>query len=55
MAEAGKNPAEQNKQTVARNALRWLKGLLGDLTQASAIVQLGKDLLPQIATIFGLA
>ncbi|MBD2123757.1 pentapeptide repeat-containing protein [Trichocoleus sp. FACHB-262] len=54
LAEAGKDPAEPEKQNGAKSAIRWLKGMLTELAEPSAIVQLCKHVLPQIAGIFGL-
>ncbi|HEY9749111.1 MAG TPA: pentapeptide repeat-containing protein [Allocoleopsis sp.] len=54
LAEAGKDPAEPEKKNGAKSAIRWLKGMLTELAEPSAIVQLCKHVLPQIAGIFGL-
>lgn len=54
LAEAGKDPAEAEKQNMAKSAIRWFKGMLTELAEPSAIVQLCKKILPHIATIFGL-
>jgi uncharacterized protein YjbI with pentapeptide repeats len=54
LAEAGKDPAEPEKKNGAKSAIRWLKGMLTELAEPSAIVQLCKHVLPHIATIFGL-
>ena len=54
LADAGKDPAEAEKKNGAKSAIRCLKGMLTELAEPSAIAQLCKHVLPQIAGIFGL-
>nr|WP_290228379.1 pentapeptide repeat-containing protein [Trichocoleus desertorum] len=54
LAEAAKDPAEAAKKNVAKSAIRWFKGMLTELAEPSAIVQISEHVLPQIARVFGL-
>ena len=53
LAEAGQNPQEGAMQKMAKDALRFLKGLLTELPTAVALVEKCKELLPTIAGLFG--
>jgi hypothetical protein len=53
LAEAGRNPAEPQHQSMAASALDWLKQKTKQLDKSSSVVQVCNVLMPQLKTIFG--
>jgi uncharacterized protein YjbI with pentapeptide repeats len=54
LAEAGQNPKEGTMQKTAKSAIRMLKGIMADLPTVAKLVEVGQNLLPAIAQLFGL-
>ena len=54
LAEAGSNPKEGAMQKTAKTALTMLKGIIASLPSAAVLVKTCSELLPSIASLFGL-
>ena len=54
LAEAGQNPTEGKMQKLAKKATTMLRGIAAALPDATKLVQTCKEILPAIATFFGL-
>jgi uncharacterized protein YjbI with pentapeptide repeats len=54
LAEAGQNPKEEEKQSLADTALTMLKGIFAGLPAVATLVEAANKLLPAIAQLFAL-
>ncbi|MGB3536046.1 MAG: pentapeptide repeat-containing protein [Microcoleaceae cyanobacterium] len=55
LAEAGQKPKDNAMQQKAKGAMRFLKGLLAELPTVTSLVKQCQEILPAIASFFGLA
>ncbi len=54
LAEAGKNPKDEDKKNLADDAITMLKGIVTGLPAAATFVESWNKLLPLITGLFGL-
>ena len=54
LAEAGQKPKDNTMQQKAKGAMRFLKGLLAELPTVTSLVKRCQEILPAIASFFGL-
>ncbi|MEQ9670525.1 hypothetical protein [Coleofasciculus sp. G2-EDA-02] len=54
LAAAGKNPQAPDKQEHAQTAIRILRGMVAELPNAHDFLEESTQLLPQLASIFGI-
>ncbi len=54
LAEAGQKPKDNTMQQKAKGAMRFLKGLLAELPTVTKLVKQCQEILPAIASFFGL-